>query len=392
MKNLKDIHRLLLEDHQLKIHRGLMEDIDWSARLICIKGFRGVGKSNFLLEAINTHFNDDDSCLYVDLNNFYFTKRKIYNFAEDFYKKGGKTLILDQIHKYPSWKEELIQCYTDFDSLQIIFSSSPVLRVWEGNPKLKDIVKIYNLRGLSFREYLNYKTKSSFKSYTIDEIISNHVQIANEITSKLMPLAYFDQYLINGYFPYSIDLCANDCRMLLKHINLALEIDITSLNQIELKYLPKLRKLLKLLCDQAPFTPNISKLSSEVETSRATIINYLKYLKNARLINMLNSDGDEDSQKKPDCIYVHNTNILYAVSPDNVSTDTVRKTFFFNQVSYNYNIVSSLEGDFLIDNKYDFSIGGKYHEPLSPTSYAAVGRVDVGDENTIPLWLFGFLY
>lgn len=392
MENLREIHDLLVEGHQTKLQRCLMETIDWSKRLICIKGFRGVGKSDFLVELVCEKFKHDNSCLYVDLNSFYFTKRKIYNFADDFYKRGGKILVLDQIHKYPYWIEELIRCYHDFPELRIVFSASPVLRVWEADARLKEIVAIYHLKGLSFREFLNYKTNSQFKSYTFDDIVKNHEKIAKEITDQVMPLAYFDQYMVNGYYPYSTDLQLNDCNRLLKHINLALEIDITSLNQIELKYLPKLRKLLRLICNQTPFTPNISKLSSEIETSRATVINYLRYLKNARLINLIYADGDEDSQKKPECVYAHNTNILYAVSPENFGIDTIRKTFFCNQVSSTDVINSSSTGDFLINGTYDFTVGGKYHEATSMDAYAAVGRIEVGRENKIPLWLFGFLY
>lgn len=392
MENLRETHDLLVEHHRQKLQRSLMCAIDWTHRLICIKGFRGVGKSDFLVNLVNTNFKGDNTCLYVDLNSFYFTKRKIYNFADDFYKKGGKVLVLDQIHKYPDWIEELIRCYYDFPDLKIIFSSSPALRVKEADSQLKEIATIYHLNGLSFREFLNYKTNADFKSYRFEEIIENHQEIATEITNQVMPLAYFDQYLINGCYPYSTDLHLNDCSRLLKHINLALEIDITSLNQIELKYLPKLRKLLQLLCSQSPFAPNISKLSSMTEISRATIISYLKYLKNAQLINLVYAAGDEDTQKKPACVYARNTNILYAVSPENFQSETVRKTFFCNQVSATNSISASTTGDFLVDGKYDFSIGGKYQEAKSMDAYAAVGRIELGQNNRIPLWLFGFLY
>ncbi|MFV0291176.1 MAG: AAA family ATPase [Mangrovibacterium sp.] len=392
MENLREIHSLMIDNHRSKLKRGLLSAIDCKDRLICIKGFRGVGKSDFLVELIIERFQNDCSCLYVDLNNFYFTKQKIYDFAEDFYKNGGKILVLDQIHKYPDWIDEIVRCYDDFPELQIIFSSSPVLRVDEANSRLKDLVKIYHLKGLSFREYLNYRTGNSFPSYSLEEIIRNHQQISQEIIKQVMPLAHFDQYLINGYYPYSIDLEFNDCSRLLKHINLALEIDITSINQIELKYLPKLRKLLRIICNQVPFSPNISKLSAEVETSRATIINYLKYLKNAQLINLIYAFKDEDTQKKPLCIYAHNTNVLYAVSRDNFDEDHVGKTFFGNQVSATNMLSFSKEGDFLVDGKYDFTVGGKNHKPTSMASYAAVGRIEIGEGNKIPLWLFGFLY
>ncbi len=393
MEDLLQIHRLMLKEPRKTIRRTLMDEIDWSARLICIKGFRGVGKSTFLADAVSERFGADKSCLYVDLNNFYFTKRRIYNFVEDFYSKGGKVLVLDQIHKYPNWANELLLCYQNFSNLQIIFSSSPVLRIKESDKELAKAVKIYHLKGLSFREYLNYKAQVNYTSYTLDEIIENHEQIATEITQHVKPLAYFDDYLLNGHYPYSINAHSANCSTLLKNINLALEIDITSLNQIELKYLSKLRKLLKILCSEAPFTPNISKLSNEVETSRATIINYLKYLKNARLINLIHAEDEEtDSQRKPELVYAHNTNILFAVSPENMDNDVVRKTFFFNQVSAHNKLTSSKKGDFIVNQRYDFSVGGKYHKPTSPTSYATIGRTEIGSSRTIPLWLFGFLY
>lgn len=392
MENLLQIHQSLTDTPKEFLRRGLMDQIDWTERLICIKGFRGVGKTTFLLDIVKEKFADDKSCLYVNLNNFYFTKRKIYNFADEFYKKGGKVLILDQIHKYPDWDSEIRDCYYNFPGLQIIFSSSPVLRVIEGHDELKGIVRVYHLVGLSFREYLNYKGNFNFKTYRLDEILTNHREIAAEVTNEVKPLAYFNEYLETGYYPYFLNSKSFYRESLLKHVNLALEIDVTYLNQIELKYLPKLRKLLQIICSQVPFSPNVSKLSADVETSRATIMNYLRYLKNARLINLLYSNGDEDQLKKPDWVYAHNTNILYAVDPDNINNRTLRTTFFYNQLNVNHLVKSSEKADFKVENKYDFIVGGKYTEPVDAQSYAAADMIEEGRGNVIPLWLFGFLY
>lgn len=392
MQSLVNIHNTLQEQSKETIRRELMDEIDWNNRIIGIKGFRGVGKTTFLMDIVKERYLNDKSCLYVNLNNFYFTKRKIVSFADEFYKTGGKTLILDQIHKYPEWDSELRSCYDNFPELQIIFSASPVLRVLEGNNPLKNIAKIYHLEGLSFREYLNYQTSMNFKRYSLQEIISNHTEIAQNIIQEVKPLAFFNDYLKNGYYPYFLDNKVFYSETLLKHINLALEIDVTYLNQIDLQYLPKLRKLLQIIASQSPFSPNVSKISADVQTSRATIMNYLRYMKNARIINMLFSNGNEDDIKKPDLVYLHNTNLMYAIDDENINNKILRQTFFYNQVGYMHQIKSSDKTDFKVDGHLHFSVGGKYSIPLEEDYYAAADMIETGNGNTIPLWLFGFLY
>ena len=392
MHNLVHIHNILQEQSRISIRRELLDEINWNHRVIGIKGFRGVGKTTFLLDIVKDKFLNDKTCLYINLNNFYFTKRKIISFADEFYKTGGKTLILDQIHKYPDWASELKTCYDTFPELQIIFSASPVLRVLEEDNDLKDIAKIYHLEGLSFREYLNYKSNLNFRRYTLQEILSNHVSIAYKITSEIKPLAYFNEYLKDGFYPYFLDNEGFYNETLLKHINLALEIDVTYLNQIDLQYLPKLRKLLQIIASQVPFSPNVSKISADVQTSRATIMNYLRYLKNARLINLLFTNGNEDEIKKPDLVYLHNTNLMYAIDPFNISSEALRQTFFYNQVGYQHQIKSSEKANFKVNDLYHFSVGNKYTVPIDEDSYAASDMIEQGTERTIPLWLFGFLY
>jgi len=393
LESFQQIHRSLLNSSKATIKRELMNTINWNDQLICIKGFRGVGKTAFMLDYIRQNYADSNEVLYLNLNNFYFTKRKISSFADEFAKRGGKVLILDQIQKYPDWSEDLRKCIDEIPGLRIIFTSSPVLRITEDNPQLKGIAKIYHLEGLSFREYLNHQTGTQFKTYTLQEILKNHINIAQEIVEKVRPLAYFDDYLKHGYFPYFMDDPNFYTNKLLKNINLALEIDVPYINQIEFKYLAKLRKLLHVIASETPFTPNVSKLANSVETSRATIMNYLKYLKNARLINLMyaNGNGDDDQMKKPDQVYMHNTNLLHAIAPNNNDNLTMRRTFFYNQVGYKHQLEMSPTADFCINGKYKFNVGGRKLLPKGDV-YAASDVIEVGEGNKIPLWLFGFLY
>jgi uncharacterized protein len=384
-------HKTLIESTLPTLRRELVNTIDWSQQILCIKGFRGVGKTTFILDYLKEKYNGDGTVLYVDLNNFYFTNRTIISFADEFFKRGGKVLFLDQIQKYPNWSAELRQCYNSLPKLKIIFTSSPVLRISEDNPKLKGIVKVNHLEGLSFREYLNYITQNQFPVYSLADIFDNHVKIAQSIVSKVRPLAYFEDYLKSGIYPYRFDSPSFYLSRLLKQINLALEIDVPYINQIELKYLPKLRKLLYIIGSETPFSPNVSKLAADIETSRATVMNYLRYLKNAKLIQLLYSNGDENEMKKPDKVYMQNTNLLYAIAPNNVDKVNLRHTFFYNQVGSKAYLNSSVAADFLVNNSWLVHVGG--HKTEAPENhFAAADMIETGQGNKIPLWLFGFLY
>lgn len=391
LENFQNIHKSLIESNKPTIKRELVSQIDWDQRIICIKGFRGVGKTTFLLDYIKSHLPSDNTALYLNLNNFYFTKRSISSFADEFSKRGGKVLFLDQVQKYPNWSSDLRKCYDKIPGLKIVFTSSPVVRISEGNPDLNGIARIYHLEGLSFREFLNFKTGNNFEPFTLEKILNQHLSLTENIVSKVKPLAWFNEYLKYGYFPYFIENQNFYLETLLKHTNLALEIDIPYINQIELKYLSKLRRLLHIIASETPFIPNVSKLASEINTSRATVMNYLQYLKNARLINMLYSEGNEDKLIKPDKVFMQNTNLQYAVAPQNTDNLNLRQTFFLNQVSYLHDVRSSSTADFLVDGTHNFLVGGRKIE-ANGNIFAASDVIEQGEGNKIPLWLFGFLY
>lgn len=387
MQTLFKLHDDMLSNLTPWIKRGLMDDIDWSARLIGIKGARGIGKTTFLLNYAKK-ISSTQKCLYVDLNDFYFSTHTIISLADDFRKLGGGTLLLDQVYKYPDWSDELRYCYDNFPDLHIVFTGSPVMRLKEANPELSGKVQVYSLEGFSFREFLNHKAETDFPKYSLDEIVNNHTQICEEIVSKVRPLAYFNEYLHHGFYPYFLGE-VNMFVALVKTINLVLEIEISYLQQIEHKCIPKLRKLLYLITRSAPFQPNVSKLSTEIDTSRATVMNYMVYLKQARLIHLLYQNGDSN-QKKPAHIYMQNPNLMYLCNYGGVERDVLCKTFFFNQLGYKNNVTRGTVGDFCVNGERCFVVGQP--KKSKEDVFVAKDMIEIGSGKTIPLWLLGFLY
>jgi len=384
-------HTYLVEHVQSPVRRQLMDEIDWTHRLIGIKGSRGVGKTTFLLQYAKENFGTDRSCLYINFNNFYFTQHTLVEFVAGFCNQGGKTLLIDQTFKYENWSKELRECYDRFPQLHIVFSGSSVMRLIEENTDIQDIVVSYNLRGFSFREFINLETANALKSYTLDEIIQNHVQIAKNICKTVNPLDYIVPYMNHGFYPFYLEN-RNFSENLLKTMNMMLEVDILLIKQIELKYLSKIRKLLYILMHNAPAGPNVSQLSTEIETSRATIMNYIKYLQDARLINLLYSEG-ESFPKKPKQIYVQNTNLFHVLIPDKIDKDAERKTFFYNALHAKHKVnISKYQNDFCIDGKLHFKCENSKQHKYSNKTFYAVDDIEIGSKNEIPLWLFGFLY
>ena len=385
-------HSYLVEHTNAPVRRDLMDEIDWNDRLIGIKGTRGVGKTTFLLQYAKEKFGTDHSCLFINMNNFYFSKYTLVEFAAEFVKRGGKVLLIDQVFKYPEWSHDLRACYEMFPTLKIIFTGSSVMRLKEENPELSGIVKVYYLRGFSFREYLNLQSGNCFRAYTLQEILENHEQIAKTILRNVKPLDYFQDYLHHGFYPFFLEK-RNFSENLLKTMNMMIEVDILLIKQIELKYLSKIKKLLYLLAVDGPVAPNVSQLATEIQTSRATVMNYIKYLADARLINMVYPKGEE-FPKKPSKLMMHNTNLMYSIYPVKVEEQDVLDTFFMNTLYKDHKLYKGDKGtSFMVDNGLHFRIcaeGCKFKN--NPNVYYALHKLELGHGNMIPLWLFGFLY
>lgn len=387
-------HAYLVEHNHAPVHRMLMDEVNWDDRLIGIKGTRGVGKTTFLLQYAKENFGANDrQCLYINMNNFYFQKRGIADFAGDFYKGGGKVLLIDQVFKQPNWSCDLRKCHDNYPELKIVFTGSSVMRLKEENPELNGIVKSYNLRGFSFREFLNYMTGLNFPTYTLDEIIRNHEQIAMQILPKVSPLKYFQDYIHHGYYPFFLEN-RNYSENLLKTMNMMTEVDILLIKQIELKYLTKIKTLFYLLALEGPKSPNISNLAKEINTSRATVMNYIKYLSDSRLINIIYPVGQE-FPKKPAKVIMNNSNLIYAIYPIHVEQQNVMETFFVNTLLSGHLVnEGNKQGNYIIDENKKFKICDAENTKLRLNNETIYVRynTEVGKDNKIPLWMFGFLY
>ena len=388
-------HSYLVEHTDVKVRRSLMDEIDWNDRMIGIKGTRGVGKTTFLLQFAKEKYGAHDRrCLYINMNNFYFQGLGIAEFAAEFVNHNGKVLLIDQVFKQPDWSMELRKCYDLFPNLQIVFTGSSVMRLKDENPELNGIVKSYNLRGFSFREFLNLQTGNSFPAYSLQEILQSHEQIVKSILPKVSPSAYFMNYIHHGFYPFFLEQ-RNFSENLLKTMNMMTEVDILLIKQIELKYLTKIKKLFYLLAVEGSKAPNISNLAHDIETSRATVMNYIKYLADARLINIIYPVG-EDFPKKPSKIMMHNSNLMYAIYPIQADTQDLMETFFVNSLWKDHTVnQGSKEHFFIVDEKMKFRICDAQSDQKirynSDTIYARY-HTEIGKGCQIPLWLLGFLY
>ena len=388
-------HRYLIEHVNAPVRRTLMDEIDWSQRLIGIKGTRGIGKTTFLLQYAKENFDiSDRQCLYVNMNNFYFQGHGIADFAGEFVKHGGRVLLIDQVFKQTDWSRELRRCYDLYPSLKIVFTGSSVMRLKDENPELNGIVMSYNLRGFSFREFLNLLTGNNFRPYTLDEILRDHEHIIKQILPHVSPRQYFQNYIHHGFYPFFQEH-RNYSENLLKTMNMMTEVDILLIKQIELKYLSKIKKLFYELAELGPKAPNVSQLALDIETSRATVMNYIKYLADARLLNMIYPLGEE-FPKKPTKVMLHNSNLLYAIYPIHVEKQTAMETFFVNSMWKDHKVHQSGRDNFyLVDGRLKFRIcdAETPHKIryLPDTIYARY-NTEIGKDNQIPLWLLGFLY
>ncbi len=385
-------HQYLVEHIDAPIRRVLMDEINWRDRLIGILGSRGVGKTTFLLQYIKESFGSRDKrCLYINMNNFYFQGKSLFEFATEFAKIGGTILVIDQLFKDPDWSKDLRMIYDRCPRIKVVFAGSSVMQLGSENPDLNGICASYNLRGFSFREFLNLQTGLNLRPYAIREIQNRHERISDEVLPLVNPMDYFPAYLHHGYYPFFYEKC-NFMESLLKTINMMIEVDIPMVKEIELKYLNKIKKLMYLLATSGSGAPNVSQLAQDMLTSRATVMSYIKCLSDSRLVSMVYRNSEE-YPKKPARLLMHNTNLMYAMTPTNIDHQTLLETFFHNAISGQYDIYTGdRSSTFLVDSNQRFRICMEEPKRRSTDVIYARSGILKGHELEIPIWMYGFLY
>jgi predicted AAA+ superfamily ATPase len=379
-----------------KYKRFLYHQIDFDERLIGIMGARGVGKTTLLLQYLKEQ-QDTDKILYLLGDHPLVAKEGLFAIANEFQKVGGKLLIIDEIHKIKNFEIDLKLIYDSFFQLKVIFTGSSAVAIDHAKADLSRRAMIYHLPVLSFREYLELENDISLQPLSLEDIVTNHITLAIDIVSMVKPLAYFDTYIQSGAYPFYKDGKGSYMSKLLNATMQILSTDIPSIYHIEHDKLHALKKMMVMLCQSEPFDINISKLCGAVELNQKTLYKYLGILQSAGLIRILGAKSSGVSIiSKPEKLYLDNTN-LFEIFCDNPKSGTIRETFFASSLSYQYTLAYPKNGgDFIIDDKYTFEVGGKGKNKKqikdTPNSYIVADDIEIGISNKIPIWLFGFLY
>lgn len=389
MRTLYQKFEILLQSTTTDFKRYLYDKVSWESRMIGIIGARGVGKTTMILQHIKENL-DSKKALYVSADDLYFGENRLFDLADDFYKNAGEYLFIDEIHKYSDWSRELKNIYDSFPTLKVVFTGSSVLDILKGSADLSRRAIIYNLQGLSFREYLKLFHNYNAEVYTLEQIINNEVKLDN----IQHPIPLFNDYLKRGYYPFGIE---NEMNLRLGQIIIqTLESDIPQYANLNVGTSRKLKRLLSIIAESVPFKPNFSKISDMIGVSRNSLDDYFSYMEKAGLIEQLrNETSGIRGLGKVDKVYLNNTNIVFNLVGEKSNVGNLRETFFFNQMRVKNKVMSSKKADFMIE-QYSFEIGGKNKQQnqieKDGKSFIVKDDIEYGYRNVIPLWAFGFNY
>jgi uncharacterized protein len=397
LNDLLEISDALIYEAKLDFRREHLINPAWTERLISIQGYRGTGKTTLILQHLN-FLKEPEKNIYLSLDHFYFQSCSLYETVRDFYNKGFRLFVIDEVHKYPNWSIEIKSLYDSYPRLKMIFSGSSILEIYNSAADLSRRAVSYNLPVLSLREYIELREGMRLKTFSLAELLSDHKNIATQLQSQLgSPLKYFQEYMQFGCYPIFVQGSQHYNEKVMRAALLVLEMDVVSVTKIPFQSVQKLKKLLAFIAQAVPFKPNITELAQVIDAKRDTVMIYLDYLRRAGLLRLVPASGrNMGALGKPEKIYLDNPNLAYALSFQQPNIGTQRETFFLSQVSYKHNVNVSPVGDFLVDDTFTFEIGGKNktRAQIKKISDAFVVNDDVviGNNNFIPLWLFGFLY
>lgn len=385
-----------LEATSTVYHRPLYSNIDWDDRLVCIKGAKGTGKTTMMLQYIKEHPEERETSLYISLDKLWFANHDPESVAEWLHQNGGHRLFIDEVHHYRQWQTLIKNIYDDFPKLKIVYSGSSMLKLNAGAGDLSRRHREYELKGLSFREYLEFEGIAKFPAIEFHDLLAKHRSIARDIVSKCPILLYFHKYLKSGYYPFYKEARGAYLERVMYVVEQTLERDYPEVEDVSLATVKKTEKMLMILASSCPQVPKMKELYAELETDRNQGLKMLYALERAGLLSLISSKSDLGNMSRPDKIYCDNSNLMYALAP-RTDPGTVRETFFVNQLkSTGHSILYPPKGDFKIDGQYLFEVGGKgktFKQIADiPDSFVVNDDTEIGFGNKIPLWMFGFLY
>ncbi|MFW5822807.1 MAG: AAA family ATPase [Tangfeifania sp.] len=397
MERLYLFQEQLIRATSFLFRRDFIDQIEWNERLIGLIGARGAGKTTLMLQHLTENTKLQEETLYVTIDNLAMPVESLYSLAETFYKLGGKRLYIDEIHKFPQWALELKNIYDLLPGLKVVFSGSSILKILDDKTDLSRRAVVYSLPGLSFREFLQIKLSIEFPVFKLEEILNNHKSIVSSLAQIFQPLAWLNQYMRFGHYPYFLQSEITYGIKLNSTINYVLENEISAILRADLKTIQKLKRLLYIIASSVPFQPNISRLAQALELNRTTLLTYLSLLDTADIIHSLFNTGSFYGKlSKPGKILLLHPNLAFGLNPDNINQGSLRESFMVNQLKYNHKVELSNVADFLVDGKITFEIGGKGKTRRQikdvPDSYIVADDLEDGFKNKIPMWLFGFLY
>lgn len=393
----------LLANTSTGIVREKMGEIHWNSQLVTIIGAKGVGKSTLIKQYLKLNYQPGDRrVLYCSADTVDFSTRTLVELAEEFVIQGGELLAIDEIHKYKpgttDWSREIKEIYELFPDLKMIVSGSSLLRLKEGDADLSRRAVKYTMSGLSFREALRFYHDLSFPVWTLEDILAHPYDLWQMVSSKCKPVALFKEYLEKGYYPFLLEGTGEYYTKIEQVVNYIIETELPQICKVDVANVRKLQALIAMSCSETPFELNANKIAAALEIGRDTVVEYLKYLGDAKVLNLLYSDKKRIGKlSKPDKVYLENPNILYALAPAKVEIGTLRETFAVDCLS-EFHVVEygKTQGDFKVDSKYTFEIGGRSKDFSQIAgmkgSYVFADDWDMPDGAKLPLWMLGFLY
>ena len=378
-------------------HRPLYFEIDWEDRLVCIKGAKGTGKTTMMLQFLKEHPAECAKSFYVSLDSLWFANHNPLDVVEWLHNNGFERLFLDEVHYFKPWQTLVKNIYDDYPEMKVVYSGSSLMKLNAGAGDLSRRQRTYELKGLSFREFLEFEGVGRFEKLSLEEILKNHRVIAREIVSKTKVLKYFGKYIEGGYYPFYKSARGGYHERISQIVAQILERDWPETEDITLATVTKTKKMLMILAESCPQVPKMNELYAQLETDRNQGLKMLYALERAGILSLLSSkSANLGNLSRPDKIYCDNTNIMHALTVG-TNSGTVRETFFLNQLrSAGHKVSYPPQGDFLVDGRHLFEVGGRGKGFTQikdvPDSYVVNDGVETGIGNKIPLWLFGFLY